>query len=110
MSRIRIPIAAGLAVGLTMLVPPGPAGAQQDDGGGDKATVEVSTRGSYIVVMEADPLVADRHRALLDRIAGKGALTMERLPERHAEAELIAPGIDVTPPHLLQLHRGYQPE
>ena len=63
MIRTRTAILAAVALAATALVPPSAAGAQQSDtppGGsdGDK-TVQVSTSGSYIVVMDADPLVVD---------------------------------------------------
>ncbi len=63
MTRPRTAILAAIALAATALVPPGAAGAEQSDaspGGsdGDKA-VEVSTSGSYIVVMDADPLIVE---------------------------------------------------
>jgi subtilisin family serine protease len=59
MSRKRLAILGAAALVGSLLVPPNTAGARQSDAepGGDKS-VEVSTSGSYIVVMEDDPLVA----------------------------------------------------
>ncbi len=60
MSRKRLSLLGVAVLAATALVPAIPAGAQQTDEapGGDK-TVEVSTTGSYIVVMDADPLVVE---------------------------------------------------
>jgi len=63
MSRTRIGLFAAAALAVTGLVAPSPAGAKQIDepsgaDGGDKS-VDVSTTGSYIIVMEADPLIAE---------------------------------------------------
>lgn len=66
MIRSRTAYFAAVALAAATLVPPGSAGARQSDappGGageldGDKV-VEVSTTGSYIVVMDADPLIAE---------------------------------------------------
>ena len=63
MSRTRTAFIAAAALAATLLVAPGLTEAQQTDvesgaSGGEKTVVE-STTGSYIVVMEADPLIAD---------------------------------------------------
>ena len=63
MSRTRTAIIAAAALAATLLVTPGLTEAKQTDvepgaAGGEKTVVE-STTGSYIVVMEADPLIAE---------------------------------------------------
>ena len=63
MSRTRTAFIAAAALAATLLVTPGLTEAKQTDvepgaAGGEKTVVE-STTGSYIVVMEADPLIAE---------------------------------------------------
>jgi subtilisin family serine protease len=58
MSRTRIALVAATACTLATLGLPSAVVAEQQDGQGS-ASVEVSTTGSYIVVMEADPLLAE---------------------------------------------------
>ena len=63
MSRTRTAFIAAAALAATLLVAPGLTEAQQTDvesgASGVEKTVVESTTGSYIVVMEADPLIAD---------------------------------------------------
>ncbi len=86
MSRRRLAILGAAALVATVLVPPTPAGAKQSDAGppsGDKA-VEVSTSGSYIVVMEADPLIASFDADDLDSASAEAAAA--ELVESHDDA------------------------
>ena len=58
MKPLRFVIAGVLALTLTGIALPSPAGADPIDDPPPTELVEVSESGSYIVVMEADPLVA----------------------------------------------------
>ena len=95
MTRTRTAILAAVALAATALVPPSSAGAKQSDsplGGsdGDK-TVEVSTSGSYIVVMNADPLIVEFDVEDLD--TPQAAAEEAAIVESHEDA-LVDSGAD----------------
>ena len=73
MSRRLLTLLSVLALAMAVLAPAGTAGAAQDDGDlglGNRAVVESDT-GSYIVVMEAAPLLVTEGRDRLNTKAAK---------------------------------------
>ncbi len=59
MTRRHVALTAAAALAFAGLALPPSASAEQSDDPSPGASVEVSTTGSYIVVMEADPLIVD---------------------------------------------------
>lgn len=78
MNRTPIAILAGIALAAISLVPSDPAGAAPSGTRGRPKTVERSTTGSYVVVMEAPPLAASMAPAKF------------RLPQGQAAAAQLA--------------------
>lgn len=84
MRRTRLSIVAAAALVASTMIVPVVAHAEQTDDPGGGVTVEVSTTGSYIVVMDADPLIASFDA---DRLSSsKARAEARRIVKSHDDA------------------------